>query len=283
MRKKCMVAKGLCIINAPVNGLSSFSPHTTRYLEGYSFVTTRSAEIALGLLGEFSVGGPLVDCFRRGHHRHNRVVLTHVLNKRDYTLIASTNVPTVSSPNRSLISVYVTSKMGIMSIPNPATFTATITLSKLPSNEFAFRNFLDMGGRDHTRRLSDVGSRGHAVIFCRTPRGLLHALGSLCTYLNSHHVTVVGRLAGVRRGIRHAALGGTYRRCRGVPVGNRFMLIVRKTPRTTPRVCAIRSTITGTERFASNKVSGGRTTGGTTGLAKVGGDSVCGVLARRWW
>lgn len=263
-----------------MNGLSSLSPHTIRALTSISFVTTRSAEIALGVLGRFNVGGRTIDCCRRGGHRGNRLVYTEVTTNRGYTVIASTNVPTVSSPKRRLIRRYRRHKVRIISIPNPATFTATLTVSNVSAKHFAFRNFLDISGGSHFRRLSRVGSRGQAVIFCRTPRGLIGALESLCTTLKGEGVTVIQRVAGVRRRIVGAALGGTGRLCYSKRLGNRVILVVRNGGRRPIRRFALSRTIGGTTRLITTKVAVDHTTGRITTAAPFGGSSVCGRLIR---
>lgn len=261
---------------APVNGLKSFSPETTRALRSISFVTTRSAEMALGLLGRFNVGGPVMDCFRRGGHRHNRVVYGEVRRNRGYTVMASTKVPYVSSPNRSLVGLYRRHKVGAIIVPNPDTIVSTLTISKLRANEFAFRNFLDIGGGDQDRRLSDLGGRREAVVFCRTPRGLPRALQSLCDFFNSEGLSVIQRLAGIRRRMVHAAAGCTTRGCTSNDLGNRFILILRNGGRRRgSRRCALRFTIRATHGLVRGNTGPARTTGRTTDVANFGGGRVC--------
>ncbi len=237
--------------------------------------------MALGLLGRFTVRGPLIDCFRRGGHRQKRRVYAHLLTNRGKILIDSTNVPTVSSPNRSLITLYCRGNVSIKIIPNPATIAATLTLTKLPAKHFTFRNFLDIGGHDHQRRLSDLQKRAHALIFCRTPRGLPTALRSLLSALKSHHITLIQRLAGIRRRIMHAALSNTVTLCTTRPPHNRFIMIMRNTDPTRIRAFAPTRTLTLTGSCMTRKLSTSRTTGGTTTSDKLGGKSVCHLLLTR--
>ncbi len=271
------IDNGLCMMNAPVNGLSSFSPHTVRALGGISFLTIRSAHIAMGLLGRFSVGGRVLTCCRRGGGRGNGIVVSHVLGNRDYTVMSSTKVPTVSSPNRSLIHMTCRGNVRILTIPKPDTLVATLDVSKVPDKQFYFRNFLAVGGVKHHRRLRRLGGRAHAVVFCRTPRGLSNALSSVLGCFNSHGITVMHRLAGLRRDIDRAALDRTLGCCaRGAP-HNRFMLVISKGPGSRP-ICALRSTRGVTGGLVRSNVSASVTSGRTTAVANVGGNRVCGVL-----
>ncbi len=269
------------MMNAPVNGLNSVACQTIRALGTISFVTTRSAEISLGLLGCFSVGGPVIDCRRRGRGCTKRAVVGHVVSKRSYTVIASTNVPYVSSPNRSLIHLYTRGDVPVRMIPKPSTLVDTLTIDKLSASEFSFRNFPSIAGQDHFRQLTTYTGSSHALVFCRTPRGLVSALTSLCGFFNRQGVALYHRLAGIRRRVVQAALDRTRALCsRSRRPEKRCILMIRNTERTTRRRTAPRSTLRRIGTLITGNVENTSTYHRVTGAAKVSGDRLCSLLLR---
>lgn len=187
----------LCVMPAPVNGLTSVARHTLRMLRTISLVTTRSAHRANLLLRRFKVGTQLFTLRSRGRRRGTRALLTGLRRKRGVTLISSTKAPLVGSPNCRLIHAYHRTKVHIIPLPKPYTTVATLDTTNLPSSHFYCRNFLPTGSGNHHSTLGTVRTRPHALVFCRSARHLLSDLRSVITMLNrSHCIILTHRLAG---------------------------------------------------------------------------------------
>lgn len=192
-----------------------------------SLVTTRSAEGSVQLLGRFRVGAPVADCRRCGGVSGTCRLITGVHRNGGVTLVASTKAPNVSSPKRSVIHVYCRRKVPIASLPNTTTYVATLAVSKLPAHQFTFRTFLPGSGGRRRTILRRLGARAHAVVVCRTPRRLIHALRRLSSALNkSHELAVYQRLAGQRRRGLRVALTSDLSCCRIGRPHKRCILVV---------------------------------------------------------
>lgn len=166
-------------------------------LHRISLVTTRSAHGAQGLLARFRISAPRVDFRRRGARRHVPRLISGLLNKRSVTRIDSTKVPSVDSPNRSLIHTYVGTGIPIMPLPKTGTNIATLVTSKLTPRPFCFFNFLRHGGGRRITRLRSLGGERRAVVFCRSPCQLGRLLGGVTAIVNTRHrIIVYHRLAG---------------------------------------------------------------------------------------
>lgn len=221
---------GLCVIPAPVNGLSSVALHTIGILHSISFVLTRSAQAASFLLGRLNVRGGL--CSRRGFGRRTAigVITRSVTTKHGTTLISSTNAPNVSSPNFLLIQAYIRTKVRIRALPNTATLVPTLIRDKFPYSQFYFRNFLPRGG-NQTGRLRSLTTRRHAVVFCRSP---CHIIGYLRRFTRifkpRHEISISHRLAGGFRRAIHNAITRILRRFHAASPGKRFIVILTKGP-----------------------------------------------------
>lgn len=200
-------AKQLCLIPAPVNGLSSVAFQTIGALTTISLVTSRSAQRARVLLGRFRVSAGRVDFRRRGARRQVPRLVRLLGRNGSVTRYDSTNVPSVSSPNQRLITTTITTNLRIITLPNTGTKVATLVTSNLGPRPFCFCNFLDHGRRRRVTRLAPLGRRRRAVVFCRTPRQLTGALDSVTRIFKLSHGTILTeRLAGHCRRFYHKSL-----------------------------------------------------------------------------
>lgn len=201
----------MCLIPAPVNGLRSVDFQTMEVLGRTSCVTTRSAHGAGGLYGRFRVTAPVVDCRRRGGRTDKRGLLRGITGNTGVTLIDSTKVPTVSSPNFSLMITTTRRGLAIIPLPNTGTTLAKLVTSNVSARPFCFCKFLGERGGLGGRRLRGLSGLSTAVVLCRTPRHLGRALSLVSSVVNGEGVTLYHRLAGECRRFVQKAMKRTVR------------------------------------------------------------------------
>lgn len=211
---------------APMNGVRSVAVQTVQILGRTSVILTRSAQASDILLGRFSVGGQLIT--RRGFGRRNAStnVMRQLGTNRAVTLVDSTKAPNVDSPNFCLTHRTTGTNVAIRALPKPATYVPTVISSKLPYSEFYFRKFVPRGGNERAC-LRSLGSRIHAVVFCRSPCEMIGALRRFTRiFKRSERIDYYHRVSGLRRRDIHKDLTRMVTRFRRARPHNRFIVIL---------------------------------------------------------
>ena len=163
------------LVGTPIGNLDDLSPRAIETLGVVDVVYAEDTRRTSGLFRRFGISTPL-----RSLHEHNEAARSEEIVERlrsgqSCALVTDAGAPVVSDPGARLVRAVTGAGFPVLAVPGPSAVTASVGLSGLPADRFAFLGFPPRKGRDRTEWLAQCAGSPITVVAFEAP-GRLSAL-----------------------------------------------------------------------------------------------------------
>ena len=156
---------GLYIIATPIGNLGDISERAIFVMKELDFIICENPKHSSKLLNKFGIKKKLIAL-----HDYNEKEVINKISKHQYNsrigLISDAGSPLISDPGYKLVKDYIDKKIFVTSVPGPSSVIASIQLSGMPTNNFAFFGFLPKSNKKIDDLLENIeNTKMTSVVF----------------------------------------------------------------------------------------------------------------------
>lgn len=153
--------------------------------------TRRFRRLAADL--DVAISGRVVSLFEGNELRRSEELLDRLMSGDDVLLVSDAGMPTISDPGYRLIAACGDHGVHVTVLPGPSAVLAALAVSGLPTDRFVFEGFLPRKRGQRTKRIGELASGEHTLVFFESPRRLASTLADLLTELGATRRAAVCR------------------------------------------------------------------------------------------
>lgn len=204
----------LYIIGTPIGNLEDLSVRAQRILQTVSVVACEDTRQSSKLMASAGAHRPLVSLHEHNESQRCLELVTRMLAGEDVALISDAGTPLISDPGYRLVAAAIEANLKVSPIPGPSAVLSALSVSGLPTDQFAFIGFLPHK-QVARKKLLESWAQVEATLVCfESPHRILESLADLasiwpnrriaaCRELTKLHEEVIrGTAAEIERSLR---------------------------------------------------------------------------------
>ena len=185
---------GLYIVSTPIGNLEDITMRALEVLKGVDIIACEDTRTTKKLLSRYAVTKPLIS-----YHEHNEIAkakeFASLLDEgKSVALVSDAGTPGVSDPGYRLVKLASDRGIEVYSVPGPSAVVASLSVSGLPTDSFAFFGFLPRTKKalaDYFTRIKDYPE---TLIFYESPKRVLKTLRVMMTVYGDRNMAIVREL-----------------------------------------------------------------------------------------
>lgn len=186
----------LYIVATPIGNLEDITLRALRILKEVDIVYAEDTRVSKKLLERYEIDTPLkrLDAHTEAKKAHE--VVDALAEGQQVALISDAGTPGVNDPGSRLVAA-VRQALGdsfpIVPIPGPSAFTAALSVSGVPADQFLFLGFLPHKKGRQTL-LREIAEEKRTVVLYESPHRISKLLGELSEHIGEREVVVAREL-----------------------------------------------------------------------------------------
>ncbi len=197
----------LYIVGTPIGNLSDLSPRGIETLKNADYIAAEDTRVTMKLLTHFGISKPLLSYFKPREEEKSAVILEKLSDGFNIALVSDAGMPCISDPGEYLVKRCA--ELGIKTeiIPGCSAAIAAVALSGLPTARFAFEGFLPADNKEREKRLYEVNTMPHTLVFYEAPHKLKRTLSDMERILGGdRHVALCRELTKIHEEVIRGTL-----------------------------------------------------------------------------
>jgi 16S rRNA (cytidine1402-2'-O)-methyltransferase len=212
----------LYIVSTPIGHLEDITARALRILREVDVIAAEDTRHSLKLLNHYGISKPMISYWREKERSKAEEIVRRLLSGQSVALISDAGTPGISDPGAILIKMAIEENIPVVSIPGPSACIAALSLSGLPSDQFAFIGFLPPKQSQRKKILTELNLETKTMIFYEAPHRILETLvdmeaifpcrrAALVKELTKMHEEVLrGNISEILAAIEKTKIAGEY-------------------------------------------------------------------------
>jgi 16S rRNA (cytidine1402-2'-O)-methyltransferase len=184
----------LYIVSTPIGNLKDITLRAIDVLKSADLIAAEDTRHSAILCKEYGITAQLTSNFDHNERDKAQYFLKLLQEGKNIALISDAGTPGISDPGYRLIRLARENNIPTTVIPGACAAVAALTLSGLPSDQFAFKGFLPVKSGQRRKAIEGVKTMEGVVIFYESPHRLLKSLKDIEEVLGDPVMTVVREL-----------------------------------------------------------------------------------------
>ncbi|MGE5789458.1 MAG: 16S rRNA (cytidine(1402)-2'-O)-methyltransferase [Syntrophaceae bacterium] len=226
------VKKGtLYLVSTPIGNLEDITLRALRVLKEVDLIACEDTRRTRILLGHYGIRTPLTSLYDEIERKKGEVLVEKLLDGLSLAYVSDAGTPLISDPGYHLVRRAIETGVSVVPVPGPSAVITALSVSALPSENFAFFGFLpEKAGRRQTflRTLEDLRM---TLVFYESPRRIVDALRDVREILGERHVAVTRELTKIFEEVVRGPVGDVIAKLEGGVVKGEITLLVEGAPR----------------------------------------------------
>jgi len=221
----------LYLVSTPIGNLEDITLRALRVLKEVDLIACEDTRRTRVLLGHYGIRTPLTSLYDEIERKKGEVLVEKLLAGRSLAYVSDAGTPLISDPGYHLVRRAIETGVSVVPVPGPSAVITALSISALPSENFAFFGFLpEKAGRRQTflRTLEDLPM---TLVFYESPRRIVDALRDVREILGERHVAVARELTKVFEEVIRGPVGDLIEKLEGGVVKGEITLVVEGAPR----------------------------------------------------
>lgn len=184
----------LYIVATPIGNLEDITLRALRILKEADLIAAEDTRHTRKLLDRYDIHTPLTS-----YHDHNKeekapLLVNRLLDGKNVALVSDAGTPGISDPGYFLINLAAHENIPTTPIPGATAAIAALSISGLPTDNFAFEGFLPGRHAARIKRLEELKDEKRTVIFYEAPHRILQALEDMRQVLGDRKAVLTREL-----------------------------------------------------------------------------------------
>ncbi len=256
-----MATGTLFVVATPLGNLEDVTLRAIRTLKEAAVVACEDTRRTVKLLNRYEIRTPLSVFHEHNKARAGAAILRRLKDGDSVALVSDAGTPAVSDPGYELVRDAIAAGVRVEVVPGPSALVASLVVSGLPTDRFAFEGFLPGRGERRRKALQALAGEARTMIFYESPQRIAAFLADAAEVLGERRACVVRELTKVHEEILRGTLPGLAAEIagRGQVLGE-ITVVVAGAPKTAelPVEDAVREALrgaSGTSRDLAREIS----------------------------
>ena len=180
----------LFVVATPIGNMEDITLRAIRVLKEVKLIAAEDTRRTKKILNHYGIDTPMVS-----YHEHNeKEVAARLVEKlkggSDVALVSDAGTPGISDPGYRLVKLAIENSVPVVPVPGASAFTAVLSVSGLPTDEFTFKGFIPAQSGKRKRFLSDMKARGGTFVMYEAPSRIKKTLSEMREILGEARIVV---------------------------------------------------------------------------------------------
>jgi len=221
------LAPGLYVVSTPIGNLGDITLRALKTLASVSAVLCEDTRVTGKLLAAYGISARKIP-----YHDHNAAearpeILRRLKAGEALALVSDAGTPLVSDPGYKLVRAAIGEGVAVTAIPGASAALASLVLSGLPPDAFAFAGFLPPKSAARKRALREWKSVHATLLFYESATRLAASLADMAEMLGARPAAVTRELTKLYEEVRRGNLAelAAFYRAQGAPKGEMVVAV----------------------------------------------------------
>lgn len=185
------LAPGLYVVATPIGNLRDITLRGLETLAAADLILCEDTRLSARLLDHFGIKSRRASL--HDHNERGRIdsILKALAEGQVVALISDAGTPLLSDPGFPLVRAVAGAGYEIIPLPGASALLASLVISGLPTDRFAFFGFLPNKVKARETALDDLKSRPETLVFYESPRRLGACLSAMAKMFGAEREAVV--------------------------------------------------------------------------------------------
>jgi len=195
MKRKEQPAPGtLYVVSTPIGNLEDITLRAVKTLKSVHLVAAEDTRRTVKLLNHFQISTSITS-----YHDHNKEAKAPMLARtlesgKDVALVSDAGTPGIADPGFYLVRMAIERGLPVVPIPGPSAPIASLSVSGLPTDRFAFEGFLPAKKGKRLARLRALRDEERTVIIYESPHRVRRLLEEVLAVMGNRQAVLAREL-----------------------------------------------------------------------------------------
>lgn len=216
----------LYIVSTPIGNLEDITLRALRVLKQVDVIAAEDTRRSLKLLTRYGIAKPMVSYWKEKERARAEEIVRRLLSGQSVALISDAGTPGISDPGAFLIKMAIEEKIHLVSIPGPSACIAALSLSGLPTDQFAFIGFLPPKQSQRKRILTELSLETKTMIFYEAPHRILETLVDMEAIFPGRRAALVKELTKMHEDVLRGNISEILANMEKTKIAGEYILIL---------------------------------------------------------
>ena len=183
----------LYLVATPIGNLEDITLRAIRILNESSFVLAEDTRNSKKLFLAHKISSKLVSYNDFSSQAKISLIIKHLKDEKNISLISDAGTPLVSDPGHELVSQVISNKIRIESIPGPSSVISGLITSGFKNNKFIFEGFLPKKNNELINLLSIFNHETRTIVCFESPHRIRKTLRTMKDVLDKNRKISIAR------------------------------------------------------------------------------------------
>ena len=183
----------LYLVATPIGNLEDITLRAIRILNESSIVLAEDTRNSKKLFLEHKISSKLVSYNDFSSQAKISLIIKHLKDGKNISLISDAGTPLVSDPGHELVSQVISDKIRIESIPGPSSVISGLITSGFKNNKFVFEGFLPKKNNELITLLSIFSHETRTIVCFESPHRIRKTLRTMKDVLDKNRKISIAR------------------------------------------------------------------------------------------
>ena len=183
----------LYLVATPIGNLEDITLRAIRILNESSIVLAEDTRNSKKLFLEHKISSKLVSYNDFSSQAKISLIIKHLKDGKNISLISDAGTPLVSDPGHELVSQVISNKIRIESIPGPSSVISGLITSGFKNNKFVFEGFLPKKNNELINLLSIFNHETRTIVCFESPHRIRKTLRTMRDVLDKNRKISIAR------------------------------------------------------------------------------------------
>lgn len=185
-----MSAGTLYVVATPIGNLEDITLRAIRVLREVSLIAAEDTRHSRKLLDALKIRTPLLSYHDHVERERAPRLVERLRQGQDVALISDAGTPAIADPGYRLVRAALEAGVKVVPVPGPSVVVASLSVSGLPLDRFAFDGFVPARSSARRRFFARLAREERTVVCFEAGRRLLDSLADLREVLGERDVVV---------------------------------------------------------------------------------------------
>jgi 16S rRNA (cytidine1402-2'-O)-methyltransferase len=216
----------LYLVPTPIGNLSDMTPRALEVLGEADLVACEDTRTSGSLLAKFELKKKLISYHEFNERSRAGQLLEHLKSGQSVAVVTDAGSPGISDPAYRVVRVALENGIEIVPLPGATALIPALTASGLPTDRFLFEGFLSHKSSARRRRLEQLESFTHTIVFYESPHRVHQALSAMREVLGNRQACLAREISKKFEQFVRGSIDDILERIEGKTVKGEIVIVV---------------------------------------------------------
>lgn len=216
----------LYLVPTPIGNLSDMTPRALEILAEVDLVACEDTRTSGSLLAKFDLKKRLISYHDFNERSRAGQLLQRLQSGQSVAVMTDAGSPGISDPAYRIVRIALENGIEIVPLPGANALIPALTASGLPTDRFLFEGFLSHKSSARKRRLEQLESFPHTIVFYESPHRVHQALTAMREVLGNRQACLAREISKKFEQFMRGSIEDILERIEGKTVKGEIVIVV---------------------------------------------------------